>query len=59
VTEVGRENLVIGGATIPSMKFTFGSGDGKREIWVDSERRLLKVSYPAQRIIGIRDLPPR
>lgn len=59
LTEVGSENLVIGGVSIQAAKFTFGSGDNRREIWIDSSKRLLKVSYPAQRIVGIRDLPPR
>lgn len=59
LTEVGRENLTIRGATVPAVKFSFGTGDARREIWVDSERRLLKVSYPAHRVVGTRDLPPR
>lgn len=59
LTEVGRENLTVGSGTIPAEKFAFGTGDAMREIWVDSARRLLKVSYPAQRIIGTRDLRPR
>lgn len=59
LTEVGRENVTVGSGTIPAGKFVFGTGDAAREIWVDSERRLLKVSYPAQRITGTRDLPPR
>jgi hypothetical protein len=58
LTEVGRENVDIGGASIPATKFSFGSGDAKREIWVDSGKRLLKVTYPARRIVGVRDLPP-
>jgi hypothetical protein len=57
--EVGRENVEIGGASIPATKFSFGTGDAKREIWVDSSKRLLKVTYPARRIVGVRDLPPR
>ncbi|MEO5567929.1 MAG: hypothetical protein ABIR92_05525 [Gemmatimonadaceae bacterium] len=59
LTEVARENLTVGSGTIPAAKFVFGTGDATREIWVDSERRLLRVSYPAQRITGTRDLPPR
>ena len=59
LTEVGRENVTVGSRAIPARKFVFGTGDATREIWVDSGGRLLKVSYPAQRITGTRDLPPR
>lgn len=57
--EVGRENVTLGSGTVPAGKYLFGTGDATREIWVDSDRRLLKVSYPAEGIIGTRDLPPR
>lgn len=59
LTEVGRENVDLGSGTLPAAKFVFGTGDAAREIWVDSERRLLKIAYPAQRLIGTRDHPPR
>jgi hypothetical protein len=41
------------------VKLAFGTGDDKREIWIDSGKRLLKVSVPGRRLVGIRDLPPR
>jgi hypothetical protein len=59
LTEVGRENLTIGNASVPAVRYAFGTGDNKREIWVDSDRRLLKVAHPAKDIVGVRDLPPR
>ena len=59
LTEVGRENLTIGNASIPAIRFALGSGDDRREIWVDSNRRLLKVAHPGKQIVGVRDLPPR
>jgi hypothetical protein len=59
LTEVGRENLAIGSALVPAVRFAFGSGANRREIWVDSSRRLLKVAHPAREIVGMRDLPPR
>ena len=59
LTELGRENIEIGGVSIPATKFAFGTGDTRREIWIDSSKRLLKVAFPARRIVGIRDLPPR
>lgn len=57
--EIGRENVTIGGSSIPAVKLAFGSGDGRREVWIDSSKRLLKVSLTAQRLVATRDLPPR
>jgi hypothetical protein len=59
LTEVGRESVTIGGVSVPAVKLAFGTGDDKREIWIDSGKRLLKVSVPGRKLVGIRDLPPR
>jgi hypothetical protein len=59
LTEVGRETLSLGSTGIPATRLEFGTGDAKLEIWVDSERRLLKVAHPARNVIGVRDGPPR
>ena len=59
LVEVSRENLTIGNATIPAIRYTFGTGDAKREIWVDSGKRLLRVTQPSKDLVGTRDLPPR
>jgi hypothetical protein len=59
LTEVGREDVAIGRTSVAATRYAFGSGDDRREIWVDSERRLLKVTHPSRQIVGIRDLPPR
>jgi len=59
LTEVGREDLKLGGSVVSATRYTFGSGDEKREIWVDSSRRLLKVTHPSRQLTGTRDLPPR
>jgi hypothetical protein len=59
LTEVGREDLTIGRTTVAAVHYSFGTGDDKREIWIDSSRRLLKVLHPARQIVGTRDLPPR
>ena len=59
LAEVGRENVVIKGVNVLAVRYTFGSGDSRREIWIDSRRRLLKVSAPAQQLVGTRDALPR
>jgi hypothetical protein len=59
VTEVGQEEVALGSGTVTATRYSIGGGDLKREIWVDSDRRLVKVAHPARQLIGIRDLPPR
>jgi hypothetical protein len=59
LTEVGREDLTIGRVTVAAVHYSFGEGDDRREIWIDSSRRLLRVTHPARQIVGTRDLPPR
>lgn len=59
LVEVARENLVIGNERIAAIHYSFGSGDARRDIWIDSSKRLLKVAHPAKQMVGTRDLPPR
>jgi hypothetical protein len=59
LTEVGRETIMVANSSIPAVRYVFGSGDDRREIWVDSSRRLLKVVHPATQTVGVRDQPPR
>ena len=59
LTEVDREDVVIGGIAIPAIRFSLGKGDDRREIWIDFSKRLLKVAHPSLQIVGTRDLPPR
>jgi hypothetical protein len=59
LTEVGRESVTIGRTNVSAVKYVFGEGDDKREIWIDSNRRLLKVAHPARQLIGTRDQLPR
>ena len=59
LTEVGRETIMVANSSVPAVRYVFGAGDDRREIWVDSSRRLLKVVHPATQTVGMRDLPPR
>jgi hypothetical protein len=59
LTEVGHETVTVGNVAIPATHYVFVTGDDKREIWIDSSRRLLKVAQSAGQIVGTRDLPPR
>jgi hypothetical protein len=59
LSEVGSESVTVGRTTVPATRYTFGEGDDRREIWIDSRRRLLKVAHPARQLIGTRDQLPR
>jgi hypothetical protein len=46
-------------ARIPARHFVLGSGLTKRDFWIDSSGRLLRVSIPGQQIEAIRAEPPK
>jgi hypothetical protein len=46
-------------ARIAARHFALGSGAAKRDFWIDSSGRLLRVSIPGQQIEAIRAEPPR
>jgi hypothetical protein len=59
---MGPDRVELGNkAMVDATHFAFGSGAARREIWIDSsDRRLLKVSVPAQKLEALRDRrPPR
>jgi hypothetical protein len=57
---VAEEQVELGNrAKLTGRHFTFGTGDNRREIWIDSTGRLLRVAIPGQQIDALRDEPPR
>lgn len=57
---VGTDDVELGNkARVAGRHYSFGSGDEKREIWIDSSGRLLRVSIPGRQIEAVRDEPPR
>jgi hypothetical protein len=58
VVDLGPETLTIGKQSVQATHFAFGIGAARRDIWIDSKRRLLKVSVPSQRIEAVRELSP-
>jgi len=56
---VGSEQLDIGGRSLSSTHYILAAGDLRREFWVDTEGRLLKVSIPDRGLLAVRDEPPR
>ncbi len=56
----GDETVTIGRRTLPATHLVLTDpGTGDREIWVDSEGRVLKVVIPGRSLVAIRDDPPR
>jgi hypothetical protein len=57
---VGETEVELGNkARIAARHFALGSGAAKRDFWIDSSGRLLRVSIPGQQIEAIRAEPPR
>lgn len=58
--DLGTEELAIGRQRLSGRHLTLvGGTGGKREVWVDSQGRLLKVALPDQGLVATRDDPPR
>jgi hypothetical protein len=59
VTDLGHDPVIISGDTITASHLVLGAGGSlQREIWIDSQKRLLKIWIPLLQIIAIRDKPP-
>lgn len=60
VSRAGREPVQIGPQEIEATRLVLTEpGGGRREMWVDSQGRVLKVAIPARGIVALRDDPPR
>ena len=55
----GEEDVEIAGRRIPGRRVSLVNGEGPREVWLDSQGRLLKVAIPDQGIVALRDDPPK
>jgi hypothetical protein len=60
VEERGTEDVEIAGRTLRGRRFALiGSTGGSRDVWIDSQGRLLKVTIPEKGLVAVRDDPPR
>ncbi len=57
--ERGHETLDIGGRKIDSRHLALVGTSGSRDVWLDANGRLLKVSIAADGLVAIRDDAPR
>ena len=56
----GPASVTVGGQSIAGRAYVLVEpGGSNREIWVDSQGRVLKVAIPSRGIIALRDEPPR
>ncbi len=56
----GDEAVKIGGVSVPARHVMLrDAGGNDREIWVDSQGRVLKVSIPSRDLVAVRDEVPK
>lgn len=58
VSEVGQESLTIGGTTVSARHLRLEGNQEVRELWVDSEGRVLRVDFPAESFSAVRAEAP-
>ncbi len=58
VTEVGEEQVQVGGRTLQSRHLQLTTGSETRDLWVDADGRVLRVTDPASGYSAIRTRPP-
>ena len=60
VVDRGSESVTVGGRALAATRLSLTSkGAPERSVWVDGAGRVLKVEIPAQKLIALRDEPPR
>jgi hypothetical protein len=59
VARAGTERIDIGNAQVEAQKLSVTEASGPaRELWVDSQGRVLKVAIPSRGIVAVRDELP-
>lgn len=59
LTAEGLEPLEVGGRTVTATHYALSSGGVRRDFWVDTVGRLLKVSIPSEGLTATREELPR
>ena len=58
VSETGRESVTIEGSPVDASHLVLGEGSMRREVWLDSQKRLLKVSLGTS-LVAVRTTRPK
>ena len=60
VEDMGLESVTIASKPLPARRWGLVDARGlRRELWVDAQGRLLKISVPDRAMTAVRDDPPR
>jgi hypothetical protein len=60
VTYGGAERIAIAGRSFDAQKYTIAAaGSPNREVWVDSEARVLRLEVPARKFVAQRVAAPK
>jgi len=59
VSSVGPDRVTIGTRDLEATHLAITDSGGQRDLWVDAQGRVLKVSIPARGVVALRDDPPR
>jgi hypothetical protein len=58
VTELGQESISIGGQSVSARHLRLEGNQETRDLWVDSQGRVLRVDHPAQGYSAVRERAP-
>lgn len=60
IEERGMEDVEIAGRNLHGRRFALiGSTGASRDVWIDAQGHLLKVTVPEKGLVAVRDDPPR
>jgi hypothetical protein len=60
VSVAGNERVTIGGATVEARRLVVSvPGGAERQVWVDSQGRVLRLEIPARKFVAERVAAPR
>jgi len=56
---VGEERLNVAGRPLPTLHLRIDPAEGgSRDVWVDGDGRLLRISLPGRNLVAMRDEAP-
>jgi hypothetical protein len=59
LSAMGLEPVEVGGKSVTATHYSLVSGGVRREFWLDSAGRLLRVEIPSQQLVAAREELPR
>jgi hypothetical protein len=59
LSEVGKESVTIAGSPVAATHLVLTGGVRPRDVWLDAQKRLLKVSVGTSPIVAVRTALPK